>query len=70
MTERDTCAICQNPDKRDLGTSLAHWREAPPGMAYSHEIRCSDVAACKRRVELAGKAWPLIESGDHRRRTA
>jgi hypothetical protein len=56
----DTCAICNHPDKRDLGTSLAHWRDALPGMAYSHVIRCVDSSACRRRVEAVGDVWPLV----------
>lgn len=61
FTEPDTpCALCNHSDKRDLGTSLAHWRDAPIGMGYSHVIRCLDQVACKRRVEQAGGTWPLV----------
>jgi hypothetical protein len=61
MTDDDRCALCAHPDKRDLTTSLAHWRDAPQGMGYDYVTRCLDVAACRRRVELAGKPWPLVE---------
>jgi hypothetical protein len=67
MTDPDRCSICGHTEPRDLTTSLAHWRDAPKGMAYSHETRCSDVRACKRRVELAGKPWPLVEAASDRR---
>jgi hypothetical protein len=61
MTELERCAICNHPDKRDLGTSLAHWRDALPGMAYEHITACLDRAACRSRVEAAKKLWPLVE---------
>jgi hypothetical protein len=49
MIGPDRCALCAHPDKRDLGTSLAHWRDAPKGMAYEHVVRCTDVRACRAR---------------------
>lgn len=61
MNDQPRCAVCGHPDKRDLGVSLAHWRDAPRGMAYEHVERCVDVTACRRRVELAKKPWPLVE---------
>ena len=67
MTDADRCAICNHPDKRDLGTSLAHWRDAPLGMAYEHVVRCSDVDACRRRVSNQGDVWPLVTAKEDRR---
>lgn len=59
FTEPESCAICGHPDKRDLTYRLAHWLEAPPGMAYEHIERCRDDAACRAR--LGDKPWPLVE---------
>ena len=61
MTD-DRCALCGHPDKRDLGTSLAHWRDAPPGMAYEHITACRDRDACRARVQAQGDLWPLVET--------
>lgn len=32
MTDPIVCQLCGHSDKRDLGTSLAHWRDAPAGV--------------------------------------
>jgi hypothetical protein len=64
----DPCRICGHNELRDLGTALAHWREAPKGMAYEHVTRCRDVEACRQRIADQGDIWPLEERpGDHRR---
>lgn len=62
MTDETRCALCGNPDKRDLGTSLAHWLNALPGMAYTHVDRCLDREKCRARVRAANKEWPLVET--------
>ena len=62
FTEPTRCQLCGNTDRRDLRTALAHWRDAPPGMAYSHIEACRDREACRRRVELQGDLWPLVEN--------
>lgn len=62
MTDRDRCALCGNVDPRDITTSLAHWREAPQGMAYEHVVRCRDVSACRARVHAQKKTWSLVET--------
>lgn len=62
MNERDFCAICGNVDPRDIALSLAHWRDAPPGMGYEHVRRCRDVTACRARVRAQSKLWPLVET--------
>lgn len=68
MTEPEQCSICSHSDKRDLGTSLAHWRDAPAGMGYSHITACVDRAKCRQRVADQGSVWPLVEqANDHRR---
>lgn len=67
FTEPTFCAICGHPDKRDLDVRLAHWRDALPGMAYTHEPRCRDVAACRNRLELQGDIWPLVETTQERK---
>lgn len=61
-TEPTRCELCGNPDKRDLRTALAHWKDALPGMAYSHIAACLDRDACRARVLAAKKPWPLVES--------
>ena len=66
MTDQ-TCAICGHPEPRDLGTSLAHWRDALPGMAYEHIAACRDRAACRARVQAQGDLWPLVETANDRR---
>lgn len=67
MTDPIVCQLCGHSDKRDLGTSLAHWRDAPAGMGYEHVVRCRDAEACRARVQAAGAVWPLVvEASDHR----
>lgn len=67
MTDPAHCALCGWPEPRDLGTSLAHWRDAPMGMAYEHIVACVNRGACRARVQAQGKPWPLVElAADHR----
>lgn len=61
FTEPTRCALCGNTDRRALRTALAHWRDAPPGMAYEHIDACSDRDACRARVTANGNVWPLVE---------
>jgi hypothetical protein len=61
FTQPEKCSICGHTDRRDLRYGLAHWRDAPPGMAYEHVARCLDRAACRARVEAIGDVWPLVE---------
>jgi len=61
-SEPERCRICGHADRRDLRYGLAHWRTAPPGMAYDHIEACADRAACRARVEAQGDTWPLIET--------
>lgn len=70
MTERDVCRICGHTDKRDLGTSLAHWKVSLPGMAYEHVLACRDREACRARVQAQGDIWPLVETANDHRRSA
>jgi hypothetical protein len=61
FTEPESCRICGHTDKRDLEFRLAHWRVAPPGMAYEHIEACLDRDACRARVAAQGDIWPLVE---------
>ena len=62
FTAPEKCALCGHTDKRDLTYRLAHWLEAPPGMAYEHVPRCREDAECRTRLALAKKRWPLVEN--------
>lgn len=66
FTEPTYCALCGHTDKRDLRYALVHWREADPGMQYAHVPRCTNVEACRARVQANGESWPLVESKQDR----
>lgn len=61
FTEPEQCSICHHTDKRDLTYRLAHWKDAPLGMQYEWTARCRDDTACRERLSLEGKPWPLVE---------
>lgn len=66
FTEPESCAICGHTDSRDLRYALAHWKVAPPGMAYEHVARCLDRDACRARVTAVGDVWPLVETTERK----
>lgn len=58
---RETCVLC-GATGSDVRMRLVHWRDAPPGMSYSHVPRCEDRQACRARVEDQGEPWPLVDT--------
>jgi hypothetical protein len=66
FTQPERCQICGHTDRRDLRYGLAHWRDAPPGMAYENIACCRERAACRARVETQGDVWPLVESDERK----
>lgn len=62
--EPTQCRLCGHQEPRDIGFRLVHWKVAEPGMSYEHVSACRDYAACRVRVERAGRTWPLLETNE------
>jgi len=52
------CDLC-GTRSTDVRPGLVAWID--PAQPYAAVDRCSDVAACRARVEAAGEPWPVRE---------
>ena len=52
------CDICGDRSL-DVRAGLVAWRDL--AQPYANVDRCSDVAACKARVQASGEPWPVID---------
>jgi hypothetical protein len=60
-TQPTACELCGISGERLEAKALVEWADALPGMTWEHIGACDDRAACRDRVEAAGKAWPVRE---------
>jgi hypothetical protein len=59
------CAICGDTSL-DVLLGIVAWKptdERHVTGGFEAVPRCRDRIACRRRVELAGKPWPIISGG-------
>lgn len=59
MSEPLRCVLCDATGP-DVAVSLVWWKELAY-QAVDAAPRCRDRAACRKRVEAAGKDWPVLE---------
>jgi hypothetical protein len=52
------CDICGDRSL-DVRAGLVEWTD--PAQPYANVDRCTDQAACRKRVEARGDAWPVRE---------
>jgi len=55
-----TCDICGDRSI-DVRAGLVAWID--PAQPYANVDRCTNQAACRRRVEASGELWPVREGG-------
>lgn len=55
-----TCMLCGLHD-HTVRIGLVEWREPVEGQRFSAVPRCQDREACRKRCELAGIDWELVE---------
>ena len=51
----------------DVAVGLVDWAD-PIGRTFEAVPRCTDVAACRGRVEAAGERWPVADRTELRSR--
>jgi hypothetical protein len=59
MFDQLECVLCHETSG-DVTTALMAF-DADGQLYYGSDVRCKDHTACRRRVELAGAAWPLAD---------
>lgn len=64
MTPLRTCAICTATEREArLAPGLLRFRTLPGDpLDVQANDRCVDRSACRRRVELSGEEWPVLDS--------
>ena len=68
MSTLRTCAICQATEREArLSLGLLRFRTLPGDpLDVQASDRCVDRDACRRRVELSGQEWPVLDSDDRK----
>lgn len=58
LLDQAECILCGHVGD-DVSTAVLAYRADP--VRYERGVRCQDHVECRRRVEYAGEAWPLID---------
>lgn len=60
MTRSDSCVLCGNDVATEVRMAILEWREPIGKEIWAHVPRCTDVAACRARVEnVLREPWPV-----------